>query len=99
LITLNNTADTVADIQWRIYSSRYIYSGRYTAADTVPDIQYWIKIHIHRGKHTGADTQPCGRKIRFSPPPLTLAGEAGGGKAHGDTGIMEVDRATGSIYI
>jgi hypothetical protein len=32
-ITLNNTADTVADIQWRIYSSRYIYSGWYTVAE------------------------------------------------------------------
>jgi hypothetical protein len=45
----------VADIQWRIYSSRYIYSGRYTAVDTVPDIQYRIKIHIHSGRYTMAD--------------------------------------------
>jgi len=54
---INNAADTVAAIRWRIYSSRYIYSGRYTVADTVPDIQYRIKIHIHRGRYTGADTQ------------------------------------------
>jgi hypothetical protein len=47
----------VADIQWRIFSSRYIYSGRYTAAETVPDIQYRIKIYIHRGRYIGVDTQ------------------------------------------
>jgi hypothetical protein len=37
----------VADIQWRIYSSRYIYSGRYTAAD--------IQHSRHSGRYTMAD--------------------------------------------
>ena len=62
--SLNNTADTVADIQWRIYSSRYIYSGSYTVANTVEDIQYRIKIHIHRGRYTGADTPPGTMTLR-----------------------------------
>jgi hypothetical protein len=50
-ITLNNTADTVADIQWQIHS------GRNSARYTVPDQDIHSQGQIHRGEYTAVDIQ------------------------------------------
>jgi hypothetical protein len=48
-ITLKDTADTVADIQWQIHS------GGYSARYTVPDQDTHSQGQIHRGGYTAVD--------------------------------------------
>jgi len=50
-IALNNTADTVADIQWQIHRGRY--NARYTVPDQDTHSQGWI----HRSRDTAVDIQ------------------------------------------